>query len=151
MFPSKVIFSQQITLASSMLNNMVVEGFDEIFSPKQTLEELLAEILVYLQNKVKENPGSIVETGTIYGLRPQRIEINISKEDDLHLSSIIQAKGENLHFDLNIEYADVLLVGFMKNQFLITHVDADIWNEFTDIIYLPAESGFSIRKIKFIE
>ena len=134
-----------------MLNNMVVGGFDEIFSPKQTLEELLSEILFYLQNKVKENPGLPVEAGTNYGLRVQQIEINISKKEDLHLASTIQSKGENLHFDLNIEYAEVLLVGYMKNKFLITPVDADIWNEFTDIIYLPEESGFSIRKIKFIE
>ena len=151
MFPSKVILTQHISLPSSGLNKLVVDGFDEIYNPKQTFEELLAEILAFIQNKVIKSPFFFLETDSDYGLIPQQVDIKILNLDKLHLSSVIKSKGNNLHFDLTIEFSEVQLVGYMENKLMIIHKDADIWNEFVDIIYLHTEAGFSIKKMKLME
>jgi hypothetical protein len=151
MYPSHVIFVQHTRLTSSPIKDLVEEGFEVIFSPKHTLEELVAELVLYVQNKVNANPESYLESNILHGLIPRKIGLSISNPDDLHLSTIIHTKGKNLNFDLGIEYKEVILLGFIENKFMITSTESDIWNEFTEIIYLPVESGFEIKKIKLIE
>ncbi len=151
MYPSKAIFSHKIKLESNQIKDIIDQSFKEIYSPKQTLEELIAELEVSIQKKLDDDPALPLALEKQSGLKPRIAFLKISNPEELHLSSIIESKGKNLIFDLTIEYVEVFLVGYIDDQYLITNIEADIWNDYAEVIYIPRDSAYEIKKMKYIE
>ena len=151
MYPSKVIFEQSKTIQADSAGDLFETCFNEVYSPKQTLEELVAVLESRIQSKVNNNPELYLTNEYLYGIKPRKILLKIEDITDQNLKSVIHSKGKCLNFNAIIEYEEVHLVGYMDNKYLITNTDIDLWNAYAEVIYIPNEAGLTIRKIQFIE
>jgi hypothetical protein len=151
MYPSKVIFEQSKSIDSDNAGELIELCFNEIYSPKHTLEELVAELESRIQSKINSDLKKYLSEESLYGLQPQSAILKIDDLEGKNLPLIIKTKGKCLNFNARIEYQEVHFVGYLDNKYLITNSDIDIWGDFAEVIHIPNESGLSIRKIQFLE
>jgi hypothetical protein len=125
--------------------------FKEVYSPRHTLEELIAELESSLQSKINDDPRKFLAEETLYGIQPRRVLLKIDESEYQNLSKVIKTKGKCLKFLSRIEYEEVHLVGFLDNKYMIANTDINLWSDYAEIIYIPHEPGLSIRKIRLLE
>lgn len=150
-YPSKAVFIQYFELTSSQIANLVESSFREVFSPKFTLEELIASLEACVQEKVNSDPVKYLNLEMSYGMKPETATLTISHPDNLNLSTIIDRKGKNLKYGCQVEFEEVHLIGFFDDKFLITNLNTNPWDDYADVIYIPRDSGFKLKKIKYFE
>lgn len=151
MFPSKVIFNQVLHLKPDRITDLVRSCFDEIFSPKKNLEELLAELKACMQKEINKDPKETLHLDAPYGLIPKRITLSLVDKEKINLSQVVKTKGQNLNLMADIDYQEVQMVGFFDDKYMITPVETDIWQDYAEIIYIPKESGLTIKKLQMLE
>lgn len=151
MLPSKVIFEQTKTVNSDNAGNLIESCFNEVYSPKHTLEELVAELESKIQSRINSNPKQYLSKESLYGIQPQHVMLKIDDLEDQNLPQVIKSKGKCLSFNAKIEYEEVHLVGFLNNQYMITDPEIDLWNDYAEIMYIPYDPALTIRKIQFLE
>ncbi len=151
MYPSKAIFNQLLKINSPDFYSLVEECFTEIYNPRMNLGELLAELEAALQGKINKNPKEILNLETPYGLIPEKIVLTFNNRDSVYLASLVESKGTNLSFFIEIDYREVQLVGFFDEKYMITPVSNNIWQDYAEIIYIPKKSGLKIKKLQMLE
>jgi len=151
MYPSKVIFEQIKALNAENAGDLIELCFTEVYSPKQTLEELVAELESRIQSKINYNPIQYLAEESLYGIQPRKVLLKIEDIESHSLALVIKSKGKCLNFNVTIQYEEVHLVGYLDNKYLVANTDINLWNEYAEIIYIPKETGLAIRKIQFIE
>ncbi len=93
MQPSKAIFSKQIALDSNQMDRLIINCFDEVYSPKHTLEELIAELEATLQSKLSQDPGAYLSKDLPESLNPSRVTLKIDQPDQTHLLGRYKTQG----------------------------------------------------------
>jgi hypothetical protein len=151
MYPSKVIFEQSKTIDLNSTGDLVERCFNEVYSPKHTLEELVAELESNIQSKINANPKEYLAGESLYGIQPQHVMLKIEDLEDQNLPQVVQSKGKCLNFNAKVEYEEIQLVGYLDNNYMIANAETDLWNDYAEVIYIPDEPGLTIRKIKFLE
>jgi len=151
MYPSKVIFEQSKTINSDNAGNLIESCFIEVYSPKHTLEELVAELESKIQSRINANPKQYLANESLYGIQPQHVLLKIGDLENQNLPLVIESKGKCLSFNAKIEYEEVHLVGFLDNKYMIANTEINLWSDYAEIIYILNESGLTIKKIQFIE
>lgn len=151
MYPSKVIFSQEKEINVDLMNSIGPGIFEIVFSPKQNKEELCASFEAMLQSRINENPDIILGSGSVYGLSPSKITLEALNIEELTLPEIMNARGTNIKFKAKIAFHEVQLVGMIDNKYMIANNTADLWSDYTEVIYVPKELGLEIKKIRLIE
>jgi hypothetical protein len=151
MYPSKVIFEQTSTIHSENAGNLIETCFNEVYSPKHTLEELIAELESRIQSKINGDPITYLESESLYGILPKSALLKIDDLESQNLATIIRTKGKCLTFNARIEYQEVHLVGYLDNKYLIANTDINLWSDYAEIIYIPNDPGLTLKKIQFLE
>jgi len=151
MYPSKVIFEHIKIINTENAGDLIEISFQEVYSPKHTLEELVAELEARMQSKINANPMQYLASETLFGFQPHHVLLKIEDPEKQTLQMVIKSKGKCLNFNTIIEYEEVHLVGFMDDKYMIAKTEVDLWNNFAEIIYIPKEPGLTIRKIQFLE
>jgi hypothetical protein len=151
MYPSKVIFEQSKVINTENAGTLIETCFNEIYSPKHTLEELVAELESKIQSKINANPKQYLANDSLYGIQPQHVLLKIDDFENQNLPVVIKTKGKCLSFNTKIEYKEVHLVGYLDNKYMIANTEINLWSDYAEIIYIPKESGLTIRKIQFLE
>lgn len=151
MYPSKVIFEQSSEIHAGNAGELIEICFKEVYSPKHTLEELIAELESRIQSKINDDPGQYLTEESLYGIQPSKIQLKIDESDYQNLSKVVKTHGKCLKFLSRIEYEEVHLVGFLDNKYMIANTDINLWSDYAEIIYIPNEPGLSIKKIRFLE
>ena len=151
MYPSKVIFEHTKAIHADNAGDLIELCFTEVYSPKQTLEELVAKLESRIQSKINSDPKEHVAEESFYGIQPTRVLLKIENIENHNLASVIKSKGKCLNFNATIEYEEVHLVGYLDNKYLIANTNIDLWSDYAEIIYIPNEANLTIRKIQFIE
>ena len=151
MYPSKVIFEQSRTINLSNAGNLIENCFNEVYSPKHSLEELVAELESIIQSKINADPKQYLAGESLYGIQAQHVMLKIEDLEDQNLQMVIKTKGKCLIYNAKIEYEVVHLVGFLNDNYLVVNADINIWGNFAEVNYIPAEPGLTIRKIQFLE
>lgn len=151
MYPSRVIFEQSKSINVGNAGELIEKCFEEVYSPKHTLEELIAELESVIQSGINRNPNKYLSEPSQFGLRPDNVILRIDSLESLNLPLIINSKGKCLRFQARINYSEAILVGYVDQNFLIAKNDSDLWNDFTEVIYIPESMGFKVKSIKFME
>jgi len=151
MYPSKVIFEQVKLINSELTGDLIQICFDEVYSPRHSLEELVAELESKIQSEINSDPQHYLMVDSLYGIKPQKVLLKIEDIDNYTLASIISSKGKCLKINAKIEYEEVHLVGYLDNKYMIANTDINLWSDYAQIIYIPNEEGLTIKKIQFIE
>jgi len=151
MLPSKVIFEHSLILDNQNISGLIESSFNEVYSPKQTREELVAEIEAKLQSLTNINPEIVFGGDSVYGLLPNKINLMVEISDLPGLPAIINSKGKNLLYSAIIEYKEVQMVGFIDGKYMIANNQVNLWSDYAEIIYIPKESGIKIKKMQLIE
>jgi len=151
MLPSKVIFERSIILDNQNISDLIESSFSEVYSPKHTREELVAELEAMLQSIANKDPQVVFGEDSLYGLIPNKIDIIVDISDLPNLSVIINSKGKILIYTGIIEYKEVQMVGFIDEKYMIANNKVNLWSDYAEIIYIPKESGITIKKMQLIE
>lgn len=151
MYPSKAIFTQSKAIRTDHAGDLIERCFKEVYSPKQTLEELIAELESSIQSKINSNPGQYLHDVNLNGIQARKILLKIEEIDNNNLNSIIQSEGRCLGFNATVEYEEVYLLGYFNNNFIVANTGFDLWQDYVDVIYIPDEDGLSLKKVQLIE
>jgi hypothetical protein len=151
MYPSKVIFEHLKIINSDNARDLIKSCFNEVYSPKHTLEELVAELESTIQSKINAAPDQHAAGMALYGIQPKHVLLKIDDLEGQNLQQVIKSKGTCLSFNAKIEYEEVHLVGYLDNKYMIANTETNLWSDYAEIIYVPKEPGLVIRKIQFLE
>lgn len=151
MYPSKVIFEQVKLINSEIASDLIQSCFNEVYSPRHTLEELVAELESKIQNEINSDPQHNLMADSLYGIKPQKVLLRIEDIENYTLPLVISTKGKCLNIIAKIEYEEVHLVGFLDNRYMIANTEINLWSDYAEIIYIPNEEGLTIKKIQFLE
>jgi hypothetical protein len=146
-----VIFEQTKIVNLKNAGNLIESCFNEVYSPKHTLEELVAELESKIQSRINTNPKQYLLKESLFGFQPKHVLLKIEDLEDQNLPQVIKSKGNCLNFNAKIEYEEVHLVGFLNNQYMIADPNLNLWNDYADVMYVPNEPGLTIKKIQFLE
>jgi len=151
MYPSKVIFEQVKLINSEIAGDLIQSCFNEVYSPRHSLEELVAELESKIQSEVNSDPQHNLMVDSLYGIKPQKVLLKIEDIENYTLPLVISTKGKCLNIIAKIEYEEVHLVGFLDNRYMIANTGINLWSDYAEIIYIPSEEGLTIKKIQFLE
>ena len=151
MYPSKVIFEQVKLIDKEITGDLIQNCFNEVYSPRHSLEELVAELESRIQSEINSDPQHYLMTDSLYGIRPQKVLLRIEDIENYTLASVISSKGKSLNIIAKIEYEEVHLVGFMDNKYMIANTEINLWSDYAEIIYIPNDEGLTIKKIQLLE
>ena len=151
MYPSKVIFEQVKLIDTEITGDLIQSCFNEVYSPRHSLEELVAELESRIQSEINSDPQHNLMVDTLYGIKPQKVLLRIEDFENYTLASIITTKGKCLNINAKIEYEEVHLVGFLNNKYMMANTDINLWSDYAEIIYIPNEEGLAIKKIQLLE
>lgn len=149
MLPSKVIFERSIILEN--IPGLIESCYKEVYSPKHTREELVAELEAKMQSIVNDDPAIVFGDDSLYGLLPDKIDLMIDNSNLPNLPTIINSMGKILIYSAKIEYKEVQMVGFIDEKYMIANNKVNLWSDYAEIIYIPKESGITIKKMQLIE
>jgi len=151
MYPSKVIFQLYKRIDTENLSKLIEASFNEVYSPRHSLEELIAELESKIQSHINTSPAQYLKAESFYGLIPHTVLLKIEDDQSYTLSSVISSKGKCLNISATIEYEEVHLVGFLDDKYMIANTETNLWSDYAEIVYIPNEEGLTIKKIQFIE
>jgi len=151
MYPSKVIFEQVKLINSEIAGDLIQSCFNEVYSPRHSLEELVAELESKIQSEVNSDPQHNLMVDSLYGIKPQKVLLKIEDIENYSLPLVISTKGKCLNIIAKIEYEEVHLVGYLDNKYMIANTGINLWSDYAEIIYIPNEEGLTIKKIQFLE
>lgn len=151
MYPSKVIFEQVKLIDKEIAVDLVQSCFNEVYSPRHSLEELVAELEARIQSEINSDPQHYLMTDSLYGIKPKKVQLKIEDIENYTLASVISSKGRCLNIIAKIEYEEVHLVGFMDNKYMIANTEINLWSDYAEIIYIPNDEGLTIKKIQLLE
>ncbi len=151
MYPSKVIFEQVKLIDNDVSGDLIQSCFNEVYSPRHSLEELVAELESRIQSEINSDPQHYLMTDSLYGIKPQKVLLRIEDIENYTLASVISSKGKCLDINAKIEYEEVHLVGYMDNKYMIANTDINLWSDYAEIIYIPNDAGLTIKKIQLLE
>jgi len=151
MYPSKVIFEQVKLLDTEIMGDLIQRCFNEVYSPRHSLEELVAELESRIQSRINSDPQNYLMVDSLYGIKPEKVLLKIEDIENYSLPSVISSKGKCLNINAKIEYEEVNLVGYLDNKYMIANTDINLWSDYAEIIYIPSEEGLTIKKIQLLE
>ena len=151
MLPSKVIFERSIILDNQYIPGLIETCFKETYSPKHTREELVAELEAKIQSIANDDLSVVLGEDSLYGLLPNKINLIIDNSNLPNLPAIINSMGKILIYSAKIEYKEVQMVGFIDGKYMIANNKVNLWSDYAEIIYIPKESGITIKKMQLIE
>ena len=151
MYPSKVIFEQIKLIDTEITEDLVENCFKEVYNPRHSLEELVAELESRIQSEINSDPQHYLMVDSLYGIKPMKVLLKIEDIENYTLASVISSKGKCLNIVAKIEYEEVHLVGFMDNKYMIANTDINLWSDYAEIIYIPNDEGLTIKRIKLLE
>lgn len=151
MYPSKVIFEQVKLLDTEIMGDLIQRCFNEVYSPRHSLEELVAELESRIQSRINSDPQNYLMVDSLYGIKPEKVLLKIEDIENYSLPSVISSKGKCLNINAKIEYEEVNLVGYLDNKYMIANTEINLWSDYAEIIYIPSEKGLTIKKIQLLE
>jgi hypothetical protein len=151
MYPSKVVFEQVKLIDTEITDELVQSCFNEVYSPRHSLEELVAELESRIQSEINSDPEHYLMVDSLYGIKPQKVLLKIEDVENYTLASVISSKGKCLNIIAKIEYEEVHLVGFLDDKYMIANTEINLWSDYAEIIYIPNDEGLTIKKIQLLE
>ena len=150
MIPSRVSAKLSVDLDSHEVHEMIIRCYNQVYSPKLTLEELTAELEASVKIEVINQKESLLKGVDFFGLRVKKVSFQTTIHEADNLPEVISHEGDVFTLIAEIIFYDFVILGETNGYFLVTHDTESFYDKMVDIHYIPKESNIRFLKMQRI-